>query len=48
LETDPLEQHDLAGDEGTLAIQKQLFARLIELQQDVGDKVDLQSNFFGG
>ena len=48
LKTDPLEQHDLAGDERTLAIQKKLFARLLELQQDVGDKLDLKSNFFGG
>jgi choline-sulfatase len=48
LKTDPLEQHDLAGDERTLAIQKKLFVRLLELQQDVGDKLDLKSNFFGG
>ena len=48
LETDPLEQRDLAGDESTLAIQKKLFARLLELQQDVGDKLDLEANFFGG
>ena len=48
LKTDPLEQRDLAGDKSTLAIQKKLFARLLELQQDVGDKLDLESNFFGG
>ena len=48
LETDPLEQRDLAEDESTLAIQKKLFARLLELQQDVGDKLDLEANFFGG
>ncbi len=48
LETDPLEQRDLAGDKSTLAIQKKLFARLLELQQDVGDKLDLEADFFGG
>jgi choline-sulfatase len=47
LKTDPLEQQDLAADEATLGIQKKLFARLLELQQDVGDTLDLKASFFG-
>ena len=47
LKTDPLEQQDLAADETTLGIQKKLFARLLELQQDVGDTLDLKASFFG-
>ena len=45
LETDPLEQHDLADKADTLNIQKKLFSELLTLQQEVGDELDLTSKF---
>ena len=45
METDPLEQDDLAGDPQTKDIQKQLFDRLRILQDEVGDTLDLESLF---
>jgi len=45
LETDPLEQDDLAGDPRTIDVQKQLFDRLRVLQDEVGDTLDLESLF---
>ena len=45
LETDPLEQDDLAGDPQTKDIQKRLFDRLRILQDEVGDTLDLESLF---
>lgn len=43
VEKDTHELHDLAGDSEQLPRMKKLFARLLELQQETGDKLDLKS-----
>ena len=40
---DELEEHDHAGYPGTLERQRALFAELLTLQADLGDKVDLRA-----
>lgn len=42
---DPLEMQDLAGDESMEPIKRKLFSRLLELQVETGDKLDLTSTF---
>jgi arylsulfatase A-like enzyme len=43
LSDDPLEMHDLADDAAQRPLMKKLFARLLELQQETGDELDLKS-----
>jgi len=43
LNDDPREMNDLAGDPASKPIMKRLFARLLELQQETGDQLDLKS-----
>ncbi|MEC9004323.1 MAG: sulfatase-like hydrolase/transferase [Planctomycetota bacterium] len=45
VEQDPLELKDLAGDAKYLEVKKKLFARLLELQQQTGDKLELTTTF---
>ena len=43
LQDDPLEMKDLAGSTESKPIIKRLFARLLVLQKETGDELDLQS-----
>jgi len=43
LADDPLEMNDLAGEAAQKPLMKKLFARLLELQQETGDELDLKS-----
>ncbi|MFP6618272.1 MAG: sulfatase-like hydrolase/transferase [Pirellulaceae bacterium] len=45
VEQDPLELKDLAGDAKYLQVKKKLFARLLELQQQTGDQLQLTTTF---
>jgi arylsulfatase A-like enzyme len=45
VEDDPLEQHDLANDAAYEKTKQKLFQRLLELQDQMGDKLDLRSVF---
>jgi hypothetical protein len=45
LAEDPLEQHDLAAMPGQRERKQQLFAKLVALQKDLGDALDLQAAF---
>lgn len=45
LNEDPLEMRDRAGDPEYHAKKRQLFERLLQLQNQMGDKLDLQSIF---
>jgi arylsulfatase A-like enzyme len=45
LESDPLEMNDLSGDPAYANIKKQLFGRLLELQIQMEDTVDLRKAF---
>ena len=45
LEKDPQEMHDLANEAERLQVQKNLFARLLALQKENGDALDLKSAF---
>ena len=47
LANDPLEMKDLAGDSSTMQRQRQLFARLLTLQKETGDTLDLRTPFPG-
>jgi choline-sulfatase len=47
LADDPNEMNDLTQKPGSKPIMKKLFARLLELQVEVGDEVDLKSVFPG-
>jgi len=42
---DPLEMKDVAGDAASKPILKRLFATLLELQKETGDKLDLRAAF---
>jgi len=42
---DPKELHDIFGTDGTGAITKELFAELLKLQKQMGDKLDLKGPF---
>lgn len=41
MDTDPMEMHDLAGQPRSKPIMRRLFARLLKLQDEVGDELDL-------
>jgi choline-sulfatase len=43
--SDPLEKHDLASDPAHAQRMKRLFARLVTLQQQFGDSLDLREAF---
>ena len=43
LKEDPLETRDLAEDHGHRRVVKRLFARLLELQKETGDELDIKS-----
>lgn len=45
LAKDSLEKHDLAADPATLALQQRLFAKLLELQRQLADPLDLTASF---
>ncbi len=45
MEKDPLEMHDLAADPSYDGLKKKLFGRLLELQVQMEDTVDLQAVF---
>lgn len=45
LDQDPLEQHDLAADAQYRDRKGQLFRRLVALQKELGDALDLQATF---
>lgn len=45
LQSDPLEMHDLAAEPAHAATRKRLFARLVALQEELGDKLDLKAAF---
>ena len=45
LEADPLEMNDLAPREESLTLRKRLFQRLLGLQEEVGDTLDLTTPF---
>jgi choline-sulfatase len=45
LATDPLEMRDLAADPATLALQRRLFAKLLKLQHQLADPLDLTPSF---
>jgi choline-sulfatase len=45
IKNDPHEMDDLAKDGKNLALQKQLFAKFLELQKDTGDTLDLKGKF---
>lgn len=45
LRTDPQELHDVAADPSLTATKKQLFARLLNLQRELGDQLDLRAAF---
>ena len=40
---DPEELRDVAGETSSLPIMKRLFAKLLELQEETGDKLDIAS-----
>jgi arylsulfatase A-like enzyme len=42
---DPMEMKDLATDETSKPLMRKLFARLLKLQKETGDKLDLKTNF---
>ena len=42
---DPMEMKDLAEDEANKPIMQKLFARLLKLQEETGDKLDLKKPF---
>ena len=42
IKRDPKEMLDLAGD-GSMPIMRELFAKLLELQKEVGDKLDVKT-----
>ena len=45
LSKDPLEMHDLAGMPASTVLEKQLFARLRDLQKQTGDQLDLSRTY---
>ncbi|MFH1920913.1 MAG: sulfatase-like hydrolase/transferase [Planctomycetota bacterium] len=45
LRDDPNEMNDLADDPGSRPVMKRLLARLIELQKETGDELDLKASF---
>ena len=45
VQEDPLELKNLAADPKYAQVKKKLFARLLELQQQTGDQLDLKSTF---
>ena len=45
IKRDPLEMNDLAGDESKAALVKRLYKRLIKLQKDHDDTLDLKEAF---
>lgn len=45
LSKDPLEMHDLAGEPGILSEKKRLFRKLLDLQKQLGDPLDLRKAF---
>ena len=45
LKTDPNEMKDLYGDKTHRPLAKKLFARLLELQKETGDTLDLKSAY---
>jgi len=45
IKQDPMEMKDLCGDEQHQATAKRLFARLLELQKETGDSLDLTGVF---
>ncbi len=47
LDDDPLEMEDLAGDSARKPRMKELFARLLELQKETGDGLDLKGVYPG-
>ena len=42
MKADPKEMKDLAADTSKAALRKELFAKLLELQKETGDKLDLK------
>ncbi len=42
---DPMEMKDLAKDDANKALMRKLFARLLKLQKETGDKLDLKITF---
>jgi arylsulfatase A-like enzyme len=47
LSSDPQEMHDLAADSAQAARKAELFGRLVALQEQLGDKLDLRATFPG-
>ncbi|MEO1998351.1 MAG: sulfatase-like hydrolase/transferase [Planctomycetaceae bacterium] len=45
VDRDPLEQNDLAGTPAAKPVIRKLFARLLELQKQTADRLDLKSTF---
>jgi len=45
LREDPREMHDLAGEPGSKPVVKRLFAKLLELQEETGDSLDLKAAY---
>jgi choline-sulfatase len=45
IDKDPHEMKDLAKDPKTLKSQKELFAKLLDLQKETGDTLDLTAKF---
>lgn len=45
LASDPLETQDLSDKPESQAIKKRLFARLLKLQQETGDPLDLSKSY---
>ena len=45
LDADPFEMKDLAGEQGSKALMKKLFAKLLALQKEMGDDLDLKGPF---
>ncbi|HYW79409.1 MAG TPA: sulfatase-like hydrolase/transferase [Thermoguttaceae bacterium] len=45
LEKDPLEMNNLAEDPASKPLMKKLFAKLLELQEETGDKMDLKEAY---
>jgi arylsulfatase A-like enzyme len=45
IDKDPHEMKDLAKDPGTIKSQKKLFAKLLDLQKETGDTLDLTAKF---
>jgi len=45
VESDPHEMHDLAGDAKHRSTIRRLFARLLKLQKETGDELDLRAAY---